>query len=129
MAEEGYSKDHRPDRKQVVIGVLMTKDGFPVAHQVFPGNTADIETFRACLKELRKRFNIDRVIVVADRGMVSRKLVREIEEAGLSYIFGVKMRKLKAMAEVLSRGGRYREVAENLKVKEVVHEGSGILSA
>lgn len=123
MAEEGYSKDHRPDRKQVVIGVLMTKDGFPVAHQVFPGNTADIETFRACLKELRKRFNIDRVIVVADRGMISRKLVREIEEAGLSYIFGVKMRKLKAMAEVLSRGGRYREVAENLKVKEVVHEG------
>ena len=123
MAAEGYSKDHRPDCRQVVIGVLMTKDGFPVAHQVFPGNTADIETFRECLKELRKRFNIDRVVVVADRGMLSRKLVREIEEAGLAYIFGVKMRRLKAIAEVLSRGGRYQVVDENLKVKEVMHEG------
>lgn len=123
MAQEGYSKDHRPDKRQVVIGVLMTKDGFPVAHQVFPGNTADIETFRLCLKDLQKRFHIDRVVVVADRGMVSRKLIQEIEEAGLSYIIGVKMRKLKTMAEVLSRPGRYQEVAGNLKVKEVVTGG------
>lgn len=123
IAHEGHSKDHRPDRKQVVIGVLMTKDGFPVAHQVFPGNTADIETFRQCLKDLQKRFHIDRVVLVADRGMVSKKLIQEIEQAGLSYIIGVRMRKIKAMADVLSRAGRYQEVADNLKVKEVLHEG------
>jgi len=72
----GRSKDHRSDCKQVVIGVLMTKDGFPVAHQIFPGNTADIDTFRKALEDIRRRFNIDRVIVVADRGMISKTRVK-----------------------------------------------------
>jgi hypothetical protein len=59
---------------------------------------------------------------VADRGMVSEKVLEEIGEAGLEYIVGVRMRKLNAAAEVLSRAGRYREVSPNLKVKEVLHE-------
>ena len=122
MAERGYSKDRRSDCQQLVIGVLMTQNGFPVAHQVFPGNMADIDTFRVCLQEVQSRFSIGRVILVADRGMVSRKLLTEIEEAGLSYIVGIRMRKAKAMAEVLSRPGRYQEVADNLKVKEVLYQ-------
>jgi transposase len=87
----GRSKDHRSDCTQVVMGVLMTKDGFPVAHQIFPGSTADIDTFRIALEDIRRRFNIDRVIVVADRGMISNGLIEEIDKAGLSYIFGVKI--------------------------------------
>jgi len=101
----------------------MTKDGFPVAHQVFPGDMADIDTFRACIKDVKGKFSIDRVILVADRGMISQKLLKEIEEAGLSYIVGMRMRKLKNMTEVLSCPGRYQKVAENLRVKEVVHQG------
>lgn len=119
----GRSKDHRSDCKQVVIGVLMTKDGFPVAHQIFPGNTADIDTFRIALEDIRRRFNIDRVIVVADRGMISNGLIEEIDKAGLSYIFGVKMRRSKGVEAVLNQPGDYEEVEENLKVKEVLHEG------
>ena len=119
----GRSKDHRSDCKQVVIGVLMTKDGFPVAHQVFPGNTADIDTFKIALEDIRRRFNIDRVIVVADRGMISNGLIEEIDKAGLSYIFGVKMRRSKRVEAVLNQPGDYEEVEENLKVKEVLHEG------
>jgi len=122
MSEKGYSKDKRPDCQQLVIGVLMTQDGFTVAHQVFPGNMADIDTFRHCMKDVTNRFLIGRVILVADRGMVSRKLLGEIQEAGLSYIVGIRMRKAKAMAEVLSRPGRYQQVAENLKVKEVLYQ-------
>ena len=82
----------------------------------------DIDTFRVCLQEVQNRFSIGRVIPVADRGMVSRKLLAEIEEAGLSYIVGIRMRKAKVMAEVLSRPGHYQEVAENLKVKEVTYQ-------
>ena len=122
MAERGYSKDKRSDCQQLVIGVLMTRDGFPVAHQVFPGNMADIDTFKACLKDLQSRFLIGRVILVADRGMVSRKLLGEIEEAGLSYIVGVRMRKLKGMAELLTDPGSYQKVADNLMVKEVLYQ-------
>jgi len=123
LTEHGFSKDHRPDRVQIVIGVLMTKDGYPVAHGVFPGNTADIETFRYALRELARRFKLRRVVIVGDRGMVSRAVLEEIEEAGYEYIVGVKMRKLSEASAVLSRAGRYHEVSENLKVKEVVHEG------
>jgi len=121
-SERGYSKDRRPDCQQLVIGVLMTQHGFPVAHQVFPGNLADIDTFRYCLKGVKSRFIIGRVILVADRGMISQKLLKEIEEAGLTYIVGMKMRKLKNMTELLSRPGRYQQVTDNLKVKEVLYQ-------
>ena len=123
LAGFGYSKDKRPDRVQIMVGVLMSRDGFPVAHEVFPGDTAEVETFRHVLAEVRTRFKLGRVILVADRGMVSEKVLGEIEEAGLEYIVGVRMRRLSAAGEVLSRAGRYREVAPNLKVKEVLHEG------
>ena len=122
MAERGYSKDRRSDCQQLVIGVLMTQDGFPVAHQVFPGNLADIDTFKACLKDLQSRFLIKRVILVADRGMVSQKLLTQIEEAGLSYIVGVRMRKLKQMAELLTDSEPYQKVKDNLMVKEVLYQ-------
>ncbi len=123
LCEYGFSKDHRPDRVQVVLGLLMTREGIPIAHEVFPGATADVETFRAVLRELQKRFRIRRVILVADRGMVSRKVLEEIEAMGLEYLVGVRMRRLGAMREVLSRGGRFREVKGNLRVKEVWYEG------
>lgn len=123
LAEYGFSKDKRPDRVQIMIGVLMSRDGFPIAHEVFPGNTAEVETFREILRQVRERFKLKRVILVVDRGMVSEKVLREIEGANLEYIVGVRMRKAKVAREVLSRGGRYHEAASNLKVKEVVHQG------
>jgi transposase len=105
-----------------MVGVLMSRDGFPIAHEVFPGNTVEVETFRHILAEVRMRFNLGRVILVADRGMVSEKVLEEIEKAGLEYIVGVRMRKLRVASKILSRAGRYREVSPNLKIKEVMHE-------
>jgi transposase len=123
LAEFGFSKDNRPDRVQVMIGVLVSRDGFPIGHEVFPGNTAEVDTFRQVVDKVQQHFNLRRVILVADRGMVSDKLLKEIEAAGLEYIVGVKMRKLKAVQEVLSHPGRYHKVDSNLWVKEVAHEG------
>ena len=122
LARYGHSKDARPDRLQVVIGLLLTQEGIPVAHEVFPGNMADVNSFAEALRILQKRFLIRKVILVGDRGMVSDHVLKEIEAQKLEYIVGVRMRKLKIMAEVLSRAGRYKEVAPNLKVKEVRHE-------
>ncbi|MGE5588961.1 MAG: hypothetical protein ACM3ZO_12210 [Clostridia bacterium] len=65
-----------------------------------------------------------RVILVADRGMVSEEVLEEIDKAGLEYIVGVRMRKAKAAREVLSRAGRYSIVGDNLHVKEVMHDGT-----
>jgi transposase len=121
LAQYGFSKDHRPDRKQILIGLLMTQDGTPIAHEVLPGNTSDIKAFLQTIKDCQHRFNIRRVIMVADRGMVSKGTIRALEEAGYEYIIGVRMRRAKDVAaEVLRRGGRYQKVSPNLEVKNVV---------
>jgi hypothetical protein len=121
FAEFGHSKHHRSDRVQIVVGALMSRDGFPIAHEVFPGNTADIDTFRHTLGKVRERSHLGRVILVGDRGMVSERLLGEIEALGLGYIVGGRIRRFKAAEAALARAGRYREVAPNLRVKEVVH--------
>ncbi|MDP2952490.1 MAG: IS1634 family transposase, partial [Chloroflexota bacterium] len=120
-----------PDCVKVLVGLVLTGDGFPVAHHVFPGNTADITAFRAALKDLRGRFPIERVIVVADRGVVSEEIVEELGKASseaeegnkvkIDYILGMRLRRCKEVnEEVLSRAGRYHKVADNLEAKEVM---------
>jgi len=104
---------------------VLTGDGFPVAHHVFSGNTADITAFRAAIKDLRQRFSIRRVIIVADGGVVSEDLMEELAkeskgEPKIDYILGMRLRKNKEVSqEVLRRAGRYQAVTENLELKEI----------
>lgn len=118
IAKKGYSKDKRPDRNQVIVGVLMTAEGVPIAHQVFPGNTADVDAFITALEELKGRFTVNRVIIAADRGMVSQKTLAALKEHHYQYIVGIRMRRVKVARELLARAGRYQVVKPNLKVKE-----------
>ncbi|MCS7240785.1 MAG: IS1634 family transposase [Candidatus Bipolaricaulota bacterium] len=123
LAEYGYSRARRPDLRQIVVAVVMTKGGFPIAHEIFPGSTSDLRAFPAVIRRVKERFRLGRVIVVSDRGTVSEENLGLLEELGLPYIVGVRMRKAKEVAEeVLSWPGRYQEVAKNLKVKEVHRE-------
>jgi hypothetical protein len=120
LARLGKSKDHRPDHPQVILGGLMRRDGLPIACEVWPGNTADVTRLTVIAAVLRKRFAIERVVVVCDRGMVSKKTLDALTVQGFSYIVGMKMRGLlEVRAEVLARAGRYHVVRENLQVKEV----------
>jgi hypothetical protein len=119
-AKRGKSKDHRPDHLQLVIGVVMRRDGLPIACEIWPGNTADVTTVKPVIERLRKRFRIRHVVFVCDRGMVSEANLTAIEAAGYQYIVGVKMRGSKEVRdEVLSRAGRFQEVGDRLQVKEV----------
>ena len=121
--KRGYSRDHRPDLPQLVLGVAVDREGRPVSWEVFPGNTADPKAFEAMVTKLRTRFRIGRVVVVADRGMMGKKSLDLLAagKAPFDYILGCRMRRQKEIGvEVLGRGGRYQEVAENLKVKEVL---------
>ena len=123
----GYSRDRRADLPQMVICVAVNAQGWPVAWEILPGNTADIEAFEQTIGKLRDRFRIGRVIVVADRGMISKrsiKLLTEHDYAPFDYILGCRMRQEREVTEeVLSRAGRYQEVAPNLLVKEVKVNG------
>jgi transposase len=123
LAERGYSRDKRSDLKQVIIGLVMTREGIPVAHHVFPGNTADITVFRYAVADLRRRFTLRQVVIVADRGVVSEPLLEALDKEGMGYIAGIPLKKWKAADRVLRRAGRYHKVAENLRVKEVWDNG------
>jgi transposase len=130
----GHSKDHQPDLKQMVVGIVIDSTGRPICCELWPGNTADVKTLMPLIDRLKIRFGIQRVCIVADRGMISKETIREIEEMkGIQYILGVRMRNQKEVREdVLSRGGRYEEVYPKssnskapspLKVKEVNFKG------
>ena len=133
LGERGHSKDHRPDLRQMVVGVILDDSGRPICSELWPGNTADVKTLVPIVERLRRQFSVGQVCIVADRGMISKETIREIEARQWQYILGVRMRSSnEARREVLSRGGRYEEVYAKspikndpspLKVKEVwVHK-------
>jgi transposase len=126
----GHSKDHRPDLKQMVVGMIIDSSGRPICSELWPGNTTAVKTLLPVIDRLRMRFGIDNVCIVADRGMISEATLRELKSRKVQYILGVRMRRQKKVSqEVLGRGGRYEEVYPTgthskapspLKVKEVM---------
>ena len=115
----GKSKDHRDDLPQIVIGMAVTRDGIPVRIWCWPGNTNDSALIRQVKDDMRD-WCLAKVIWVADRGFTSAANRRYLRKGGGSYIIGEKLRSGSAeAAAALSRQGRYKDVAQNLKVKEV----------
>jgi hypothetical protein len=87
LAQHGYSRDHRPDRPQIVYGLLCDRDGRPIAVEVFDGNTGDPSTIGAQIDKLKQRFGLRHVVLVGDRGMLTSARIRdELKPAGLDWI-------------------------------------------
>ncbi|MCY0899946.1 MAG: IS1634 family transposase [Firmicutes bacterium] len=107
LAQRGYSKDHRPDRQQLLLGLLMTRDGLPVGHWVFPGATVDHQAMAHALADLKQRWPITRLIVVGDRGMLAPHLLEWLDAARWEYILGQPLRRRRVVDPVLRRRGRY----------------------
>lgn len=101
LGRHGYSKDHRPDLRQMVLAVVIDGDGRPVCSQMWPGNTADVAVLVPVTDRLRRRFAIGGVCVVADRGMISAQAIAELEERGLSYILGTRERTDKTVRDLV----------------------------
>jgi hypothetical protein len=115
----GKSKDHRDDLPQIVVGMAVTREGIPVRVWSWPGNTSDSRLIRQ-VKEDLAGWTLSRVVWVADRGFSSATNRRYLRCGDHHYIIGEKLRSGSAMATAaLSRAGRYQEVSENLRVKEV----------
>jgi Transposase DDE domain len=132
IGHHGKSKDHRPDLKQMVVGLVLDLQGWPLCCELWPGNTADVTTLLPVVNRLRQRFRVRRVCIVADRGMISAETIKLLEsgEVDCDYILGARMRAMKEVRDrVLADRGRYQEVTPErqaskdpspLKVKEVV---------
>jgi hypothetical protein len=99
LARRGYSRDGRPDRPQIVFGLLCAADGCPVAVEVFAGDTGDPKTLATQIDKLKKRFGLKRVVLVGDRGMItSARIEEELKPAGLDWITALRAPAIQALA-------------------------------
>ena len=92
LGRRGFSKDHRPDLPQMILAVLLDGDGRPVCTEMWPGNTADVCSLIPAIDRLQRRFRVNRICIVADRGMISAATIAELEARGLLYVLGVRER-------------------------------------
>ena len=115
----GHSKDHRPDLPQIVIGLAVTKEGIPVRVWCWPGSTSD-QTILPQVKDDIRGWRLGRIITVVDRGFSSADNLAYLRRGGGHFIAGMRMRDGNPLVkQVLSRQGRYQQVKDNLRVKEV----------
>jgi transposase len=131
IGKRGHNKDHRPDLKQIVVGMAVDVEGCPICCEMWPGNTADVTTLMPVVKRMRERFRLREITVVGDRGMVSQKTLEALEgsDPPVGYIIGVRMRRQKEVnLSVLGSRKQWQEsVPERtnakdpapLKIKEV----------
>jgi transposase len=129
IGQFGNSKDHRPDLKQVVVAIILDNEGNPICSEILPGNVTDVTTLIPVAKRLQSRFGIEKICIVADRGMISEETIQELEHLKWEYILGVRMRRCSEVREdVLLRKGEFTEVFPErvlskdpspLKVKQV----------
>jgi transposase len=120
LAQWGYSRDRRPERKQIVLALAVTREGLPIYHEVLPGNTADVTTLVPTVEVLRSRLRISRCIVVCDRGMVSEGNLSYLDEQDIPYIVAIRRRGTRESEELISKSlkGFVEMEALGLRVKE-----------
>jgi hypothetical protein len=120
-AQRGYSRDQRPDCKQVNIGLVCTPEGLPVAYEVFAGNTADVTTVEEMVELMEGKYGKPKRIWVMDRGMVSEENIDFLRERGARYIIGTPKSQLKAFEAKLLEESDWHEVQSGVEVKLVAH--------
>lgn len=99
LARYGHSRDHRSDRPQIVYGLLCTREGLPIAVEVFGGNTADPSTLSSQVEKIKDRFGISRLVLVGDRGMITSARIRDdLRPAGLDWISCLRAPAIQALA-------------------------------
>ena len=123
----GYSRDHRGDRPQIVIGLLVTSDGIPIAHHVFSGNTADRSTLPQVMADLQARFGVGRIALVADRGLISEENLALVQANGFDHVLATRLHRDPAVAAVLEAAASEQAVFvpvgdDGTKATEVVYE-------
>jgi transposase len=126
----GYSKEHRNDCTQVILGLLVDREGVPVGYQLFPGNTYEPHSLPKILKKLKAKYHIQRVIVVADRGLVTEDNVGELRQAEMDFILGMKLWSMSAREqEAVLDKSQYRAIdkEETLFIRETTHKGERLI--
>jgi len=125
QAKRGYSRDHRPDCKQVCIALVVTFDGFPLGYEVFAGNTNDSRTLQTIVATMEARHGVLGRVWITDRGMASAKNLAWLRDTGRRYIIGAPKSELKKFATELAAAEGWRAVHEGVEVKLARHPETG----
>ena len=125
LAARGYSRDHRPDCKQVCIALVVSFDGFPLGYEVFPGNMSDVRTVQTIVTTMEARHGVIGRVWIADRGMASKANLDWLRASGRRYIIGAPKSALKKHAQALREAGGWRRLREDVEVKLSRDEASG----
>ncbi len=118
MMRRGYSRDHRPDCKQVVIALIVNGEGFPLSYETFDGNRADVTTVETVLRMVERKYGKARRVWVFDRGVVSEENLEALRRRGGRYLVGTPRSKLKQFEKQLLEGG-WEQVRPEVEVKLV----------
>lgn len=116
-AQRGHSRDHRPDCKQVCIALVVTREGVPLAHEIFAGNRVDVTTVEEIVAAMEARFGIAGRIWVMDRGMVSEENLAWLRQSGRRYLIGATRSELARCKAALREPAGWREVRDGVEVK------------
>ena len=126
----GYSKEHRNDCTQVILGLLVDREGVPVGYQLFPGNTYEPHSLPKILEKLKAKDHIQRVIMVADRGLVTEENVGELRQAGMDFILGMKLWSMSTQEqEAVLDKSQYRAINKDgtCLIRETTHNGERLI--
>src|ERR1700731_4616716 len=125
QAQRGYSRDHRPDCKQVCIALVVTFDGFPLGYEVFAGNTHDSKTLQTIVTAMEARHGVLGRVWITDRGMASAANLAWLRQTGRRYIIGAPKSELKKFASELATADSWRTVYEGVEVRLARHPETG----
>ena len=117
QARRGHSRDHRPDCKQVCIGLVVTREGIPLGYEVFPGNLNDSKTVKTIVEGIESRYGKADRVWVMDRGMVSKEILEWMREGGRRYVVGQPKSELKKHAALLKSNRGWKPVRDGVVVR------------
>lgn len=128
QARRGHSRDHRPDCKQVCIGLVVTREGMPLGYEVFPGNLHDSKTVKTTVEMIELRYGKADRVWVMDRGMVSEATLTWMREGGRRYVVGLPKSELKKHAAELAEPTGWKIVRDGVAVRyaQVVPDETGV---
>jgi transposase len=124
-AARGYSRDHRPDCKQVNIGLVVTPEGLPIGYEIFAGNTADVTTVEDMVEMMEAKYGQAKRLWVMDRGMISEDNIDFLRSRQARYLVGTPKSQLKQFEAQLLDQEHWAEVQEGVEVKLVAHPDGG----
>ena len=117
QAQRGYSRDHRPDCKQVNIALVVTRGGLPLGYEIFAGNRTDVTTVREIVETMERRYGKAERIWVMDRGMASRKTITWLQATGRQYLIGTPRAELRKWSAEIAAQQDWHQVRDGIEVK------------